>query len=334
MLKNKLAIASPSLGQHPSHTLPRKIVAAAQNGFSGLEITYPDLEFYSMVLSVSMLEGAQKIKKLCADNEIVVLSFASFQNFEGNTSPLRERLAVATEWLAITRALGAEHLQVPSSYDRTGSVDHQNIVFELRQLAELAAASSPVIKIAYENLAWSTHCTLWQEALEIVLEVARDNFGLCLDSFHIAVALWGDPFLASGRQENGDEKLEESMKAFVKTCPVNKIFYLQLSDGECMNPTYSESHPWYDTSLEPGHVWSNEARPFPLEKEYGAYMPIEVITRAFIVDIGFTGWVSLETFDRRMREKSMGPTQNARRAASSWRRLGESLRKNKSCPRL
>lgn len=325
MIDNKLAIASVSLGQHPSHTLPDKIVAAAQNDISGLEITYPDLETYANSLSIPMLDAALKIKTICSENDITILSFASFQNFEGHLSPLDERLAKASRWLAITRALGAEYLQAPSTYVAEINTDRKVIVSDLRQLADLAAASKPVIKIAYENLAWSTHCTLWQEALEIVRQVDRDNFGLCLDSFHIAVALWGDPFSPSGRQPNGDDKLKESLQFFVKECPVDKLFYIQLSDFELMDPPYSDSHPWYDPSLAVGHVWSNEARPFPLEKDHGAYMPVQAIAQAFIVDIGFTGWVSLETFDRRMKEEENGPTHAARRAISSWRRLRERL---------
>jgi hypothetical protein len=44
MLDNSLAIATVSLGEHASHILPGKITAAAQNSFSGIEITYPDLD--------------------------------------------------------------------------------------------------------------------------------------------------------------------------------------------------------------------------------------------------------------------------------------------------
>ncbi|KUJ19529.1 xylose isomerase-like protein [Mollisia scopiformis] len=198
MITNKLAIASPSLGLHPSHTLPNKILAVAQNGIQGVEVTYPDLEAYATTSSISMLDAASRIKNLCAENGITILSFASFQNFEGHASPLKERLAEASNWLAIIKALGAEYLQVPSSYDVNINRDHHVIISELRQLATLAAAEKPVIKIAYENLAWSTHCSLWQEALHIVNEVGMESFGLCLDSFHIAVALWGDPYHPSG----------------------------------------------------------------------------------------------------------------------------------------
>lgn len=325
MLDNKLAIVSVSLGEHASHTLPRKITAVAQSGFAGIEITYPDLEAYAASLSAPMLDAAQQIRDLCKAQGIAVLAFASFQNFEGNKSPLEERLKTAEIWLAITRTLGAKYLQMPSTYIRDINNDHNLMVSELRQLADLARTSEPVIKIAYENLAWSTHVSLWQEALQMVQEVDRDNFGLCLDSFHLSVALWADAFSSSGRQANGDERLSESLREFVENCPVEKLFYVQLSDGEPMDPPYSTDHPWYDPLLEPGHVWSNEARPFPLETDYGAYMPVQVIAQAFIVDKGFSGWVSLETFDRRMRREENDPIKNAARGIKAWQNLRGAL---------
>lgn len=325
MLSSKIAIASPSLGEHPSHTLPDKIIAAATNGFSGIEITYPDLEAHAKDISVSMLEAANQIRHLCNEKNLTVLAFASFQNFEGNKTPLDKRLQTATIWLDLARALGAEHLQIPSIYLRDINNDHDLMVTELRQLTDLAASAEPVVKVAYENLGWATHVVLWQDALRMVEEVDRPNFGLCLDSFHLSVALWGDAFTASGIQPNGDENLAESLRLFVRDCPIKRIFYVQLSDGERIDPPYSETHPWYDPTLEPGHVWSNEARPFPLEKEYGAYMPVLEITRAFLVEKGFEGWVSLETFDRRMREEGNGPERNARRGMKAWRNLKRAL---------
>ena len=327
MLDNRLAIASVSLGQHPSHTLPQKITAAASAGFSGIEITYPDLSSHATSQSLPILSAAQQIHSLCKHYKLTIIALVSFQNYEGSTLPLSSRLQTAKHWLAIARTLEAEHIQVPATYDRNTSTDAALIVDELRQLADLAAADSPVVKIAYENLAWSTHCILWQDAVRIVKAVDRVNFGLCLDSFHISVALWGDPYAVSGRQEGGEERLRESMRVFVEECPRDKLFYVQLSDGEVLDPVYSESHPWYDESLEVEHVWSNEARPFPGEVEFGAYMPVEEIARAFIKDVGFEGWVSLETFDRRMREEAMGPEKNAKRGVESWRKLRERLLK-------
>ncbi|KIW31463.1 uncharacterized protein PV07_03111 [Cladophialophora immunda] len=330
MLDNKLAIASVSLGQHAKHTLPQKITAAVDAGFQGLEITCLDLETYADSQGLSMQDTARIIGALMRENKLHVLSFASFQNFEGNPSPIEGRLQKARDWLQLAHLLGAEHLQIPSIYQREFIDDHQLMVAELRQLAELAATFEPVIKVAYENLAWAKRCSLWQEAVAIVQEVDRDNFGLCLDTFHIALVLWADAYSSDGRQVDGDEKLRASMQEFVQRCPKDKLFYVQLSDGEPLDPPYSESHPWYDPTLEVGHVWSNQARPFPLETEYGAYMPVEEISRAFILDIAFTGWVSMETFDRRMEQEANGPVQNARRGKASWEKLR--ARMLQSCP--
>lgn len=330
-INNKLAVGSLSLGRHDSHTLPQKISACVQNGIQGIEITYPDLQLHASALSSSLEDAARDVKKICAENNIYILSFAAFENYEGNPTPLETRLNKARQWLNLARLMGAEHLQVPSSFDRSFSTDRKVIISELRALADLAASEQPVIKIAYENLGWSTHCWLWQQALSIAQEVDRDNFGLCLDSFHEAVALWADPFNETGIQEQGEAKLARTLQELAKDLPLDKLFYLQLSDGEPMpNRPYSKDHPWYDASLEPGHVWSNEARPFPLEKAYGAYMPVEQITKAFLQDLGYKGWVSLETFDRRMRKEQEVPAKNAKRAAESWVLLKRQLSKGQA----
>lgn len=238
---------------------------------------------------------------------------------------LRDTYTFYRLWLDITDALGAEHLQVPSSFARNINPDRDTIVSELRQLADLAATYQPVIKIAYENLAWSKHCTTWDEALSIVEQVDRNNFGLCMDTFHIAVTLWGDAHHLPGIQRDAETKLTTSLQSLVRLCNVERIFYLQLSDGEQLDPPYSTRHPWYNSDLEAEHVWSNEARPFPLETEYGAYMPVEEIARAFLVGLKFKGWVSLETFDRRMRQENFGLGHSAERGRRSWETLRRRL---------
>lgn len=325
--KIRLAIASPSLGQHESHTLPQKIAAAAQNGIHGIEITFPDLQAYAKSQSVGLEVAAEEIKGKCleASGGLQVVSLCPFENFEGHQSPLSERLAKAKQWLGLARILEAEFLQVPSAFDKTSSVDSDVIVAELQQLADLAAAEEPIIKVAYENLAWSTHCSTWQDAVRIVKAVDRTNFGLCLDSFHFAALLWGDPFGNSGIQADGPAQLGESLESMVKECPRDKLFYVQLSDGEKLDPPYSTGHPWFNPDLEVGHVWSNEGRPFPFETEYGAYMPVLEIARAFLTGMKFEGWVSLETFEARTRKVEMGPEQNAKRAKQSWEKLMSKL---------
>lgn len=321
MVCNRLAIASVSLGQHKSHTLPAKIAAAAAAGIQGLEVTWPDLEEYARSSKLEMLDAASQICSICMRQGLQVVSLASFQNFEGQQTSLEGRLCKARQWLKVASRLGAIHLQIPSNYDGSASGDHEVIISDLRHLSDLAADYDPVIKIAYENLAWGTHNYLWQHALEVVQAVNRSNFGLCLDSFHLCVSLWADPFRADGRQPDGPSKLRQSLLTLSRELPLDRLFYLQLSDGELLIPPYSESHPWFDATLAPGHVWSNEARPFPLESEFGGYMPVREVAEAFLVELGFSGWVSLETFDRRMREEDQGPRPSALRADESWRKL-------------
>ncbi|KAF4551900.1 3-dehydroshikimate dehydratase-like protein 2 [Elsinoe fawcettii] len=330
MLSNRLAIASVSLGQHDTHTLPQKIEAAAVAGIQGIEITYPDLDDHATQLSVPLLEAAESARRLCEEKSMEIIAFASFQNYEGQQSPLQDRLHKARDWLRITSKLGAAHLQMPSNYDRSASSDCGTIISELRQLSDLAQAIDPAIKIAYENLGWGTHCHTWQQALQIVQDVDKDNFGLCLDSFHFCVDLWADPFRTDGKKPDGPRKLQASLRELVQRLPLNKLFYLQLSDGELLEQPYSTTHPWYDPGLEPGHVWSNEARPFPLETDFGGYMPVREISKAFLIDLGYTGWVSLESFDRRMKQAHQGPARNAQRAMSSWRRLEKELTSTRS----
>ncbi|KAI9930102.1 hypothetical protein ASPWEDRAFT_179466 [Aspergillus wentii DTO 134E9] len=323
MLPNKLAISSISLSQHPSHKLDTKIRTAAQNGYSGMEIVYSELKLYADSQNIAMLDAADKIKTLCAQVNLDILSLAPFENFEGHNSPIEERLAVAKEWIDIARRLGTPYLQVPSQYshpkDCTG--DEGVIVSELRQLADLCSAQAPIVSVAYEALSWGTYCSTWESSLEIVQKVDRPNFGLCLDTFHVVTKLWADPFSVSGKFPNADADLAATLRYFVDTCPLEKIFYVQLSDGEWFDPPFSAAHPWFVDGEAAQFTWSKHARPFPGETQLGGYMPVSEIARTWLVEKGFTGYVSMEIFDRRMRERESRPDDAAKRGVESWKRV-------------
>ena len=145
MLLNKQAIGTLSLGQHPSHTLDQKIRVASQYGFTAVEVVYSDLKRYSDALDVSMLEATGKIKNLCDDLNVEILSLAAFENFEGNRTPLDERMTTAKHWIDIARKLNATYLQVPSNYSHDASTDKNIIVSDLQQLADLASVEEPVV---------------------------------------------------------------------------------------------------------------------------------------------------------------------------------------------
>jgi sugar phosphate isomerase/epimerase len=333
-MENPLAIATVSLGQHPVHTLPSKIAAASHNGFSALEIVYNDLETYATSKSpqITIQAAAEEIAALCASHNIAILSLNPFKNFEGHSSPLSERLHSARHWIEIARILKAQYLQVPSQFDTQNSSGDENVVIpELQQLADITAEIAPDLKIAYEAVAWGSYVDTWQDSVRIVELVDRDNFGVCLDSFHIVARLWGDITTESGKRkltgQNVDDVLRRSLDEFVVSCPMDKIFYVQFSDGERYSPPLSPEHRFYDASFPSALTWSRNTRPFPLETEYGGYMPVTEVAKAWLVEKEWKGYVSFEVFDWRMRKEENGPEDNARRGIESWKRLVAELTK-------
>ncbi|KAF5861729.1 hypothetical protein ETB97_012606 [Aspergillus alliaceus] len=325
MFGNKLAISSLSLGQHPSHLLDHKIIVAASHGFAGIEIVFSDLEVYARAKELSFSEAAEDIRRICETHQVEILSLAPFENFEGHNSPLEGRLETAKKWINIARILEATYLQVPAQYSSDSTGEEAVVVSELQQLADIASAQQPIVAIAYEPMSWSTHCSTWQSALRITQAVDRPNFGLCLDSFHELTKLWASPFDPDGKLPNADHNLRVSLRDLQDHCPLDNIFYVQLSDGERFDPPFSTSHPWYLEGDAPQFIWSRHARPFPLETQLGAYMPLQEVVKSWIADKGFNGWVSLETFDRRMRVAEFQSVTAAQRGRQSWHKLQDAL---------
>lgn len=322
---NKLAIATPSLGLDPAHTLDLKISAAAKRGYDGVEITYNELAAYSQSRGIPVTAGAEQVRRLLRDNKLAAVSLGPLENYEGAPAPLEDRLRAAAHWVDVARRLGAAHVQVPSQFGPGAGGREDVLVSELRRLADLGAAAEPVVRVAYEPLSWGSFCSTWETALRYVRRIDRPNFGLCLDTFHELTKLWGSPLDPSGRHPDADGALASSLRRFVAECPVDKIFYVQLSDGERLRPHISECHPWFAPGEAPEFTWSQHARPFPLESEYGGYLPVAEVFKAWVVDKKFTGWVSMEIFDRRMRNPDYEPEDAAARGKKSWQRLGKAV---------
>ncbi|KAF2801959.1 AP endonuclease, family 2 [Mytilinidion resinicola] len=328
--ENKCAISTSSLGLHPSHSLDRKIHAAASHGFKGIEIVHVDLKDFSTSRRLHIESGADQIRQLCREKGLEILSLCPFENFEGHKSPLEERLNVAADWIKISRILGATYLQVPAQFSKDAVHDEALIVSELQQLADLGSAAAPVISIAYEPMSWSVCYSTWQDSLRLANLVNRSNFGICLDTFHVASKIWGNPYDTSGKYPDADEILANSLRDFVQDFLLEKLFYVQLSDGERFHPPFSDKHPWYIEGEAAEFTWSKHARPFPLEAALGGCMPVKEMVQAWVLEKGFRGWVSLESFDRRMRDRSVDPEHCAARAENSMQRLHETLCSGKS----
>jgi Xylose isomerase-like TIM barrel len=321
--KNKLAIASVSLGMHASHTLPEKILAAAHNHFSGIEIVYCDLEAWCTSQSQPLLSGAQAIKNICKTHNLVILSLAPFKNFEAHTSPLSTRLSTARHWLELAQALGATYLQVPSQFDTENTIDDEDLsISELQALADLASEFG--VKIAYEAVAWGTYVNTWQDSLRIVKRVDRVNFGMCWDAFHVLAKIWGSCTSPDGKLDAGDETLKKSLGELVevlKGVDRERVFYVQLSDGERYEPVLGRGHRFWVEGMDERLIWSRNTRPFPLERGLGAYFPIRDVVRNILGMGGWDGWLSFEVFDWRMRNDSFLPEEAAKRGWKSWMEL-------------
>ena len=105
-----------------------------------------------------------------------------------------------------------------------------------------------------------------------------------------------------------------------------KVFYVQLSDGEFFDPVLDVGHRFWSEEMDCRLVWSRNARPFPHEREMGAYFPMSDVVKMALGEGQFGGWVSFEVFDWRMREEGFEVSEAARRGRKSWialNRVGE-----------
>ncbi|KIW18581.1 hypothetical protein PV08_02869 [Exophiala spinifera] len=324
--KIKLCVGTAALGQHPSHTLERKFGAAASNHFQGVEVVYKDLVFFAESHHVSLIQAAFLIKGIAHKNGIEILSLNPLKMFEGNlNTTLAQRLDVGREWVAIARALGTKLIRVPSQMDPNSTGDDRVLVHELRQLAEIGCIGGEVVSFAYEAVAMGVHNSLWQDSLRIVQAVDRANFGICLDNFHIHARLWGDPTIEGGKLPGGDEAVRKSLDLFKKTCPKEKLFYVQFSGAKLFQPPMKHDDPLFE-GLEihnPILAWSRGARPYPLEPD--DYLPVAEVAKAWLVDYGWDGWVSLEGFLAETSLEEFGPERMAARAWQSWQNVRRAI---------
>lgn len=327
MEQQKLAICSLSLGWDPSHNFERKIAAVQAAGFQGIELFMAEIDLsYALAHKLSRIEAAKGIRNLCAEHGIQIITLGTFGKYEGQPTPLDERLKLAKEWMAVAKELGTTVIQVPSNDCKEALGDEGVIVTELQALADLGLQEEPPISFAYEALAWSTHVADWEESLRIVGMVNRPNFGLCLDTYHVLSRLWADPRAKSGLRAGGNSALRDSLQRFRDNCPKEKIIYVQLSDAEKLSPPLLPGHPAYNEEWDGPHSWNNYGRLFPLESEEGAYLPMEEIVRTWLIDSGWTGWVSLEIFHRDLKIADNGPEYWAQRGRRSWDKLKDILR--------
>ena len=113
-----------------------------------------------------------------------VTGFQVLRDFEGLSGHLHAyKVDVAKAMLQMCRALGSRVLLACSSTSAHASGSEELLIRDLQKLAMLAVPLD--IRIAYEALSWGRHVSEYVQAWAIVQAAARENLGVCLDSYHI-----------------------------------------------------------------------------------------------------------------------------------------------------
>ncbi|KAK5172905.1 uncharacterized protein LTR77_003027 [Saxophila tyrrhenica] len=307
-------------------------------GIKGIEICWSNLYHHAISLSSpqsedvdhsQLLDAAKDIKRQCDDLALTVIVLQPFGHYEGQLDDEKHKQTVARfeQWLELVKALGCDVIQIPSNLNKEGTTgDMDKIVADLVEVADLAAKQDPPVKLAYEAISWGAHVDLWEQSWHVVQRVDRPNFGLCLDTYHIAGRVWADPASETGIMPRAKEDMVESLLRLVKDVDVKKVFYVQLSDAEKLEKPLVEGHEFYDADQPARMSWSRNARLFPCEEVLGGFLPVLSVTEAIVNELGYRGWISMEIFSRHLAERSESvPKEFATRAMRSYRKVSESL---------
>ncbi|KKY15807.1 putative 3-dehydroshikimate [Phaeomoniella chlamydospora] len=293
-----------SLGR-PTDPLPKILKAIAGAGFTGIELSFPNLQEFAKThlgrdIGATDYEAlsiaAAEVKKMCDDLGLEIMLMQPFANFEGwerGSKESEDAFERAAGWINIMKAAGCDTLQVGSTDAPDVTSDKQQMARDLADLCELLADHG--LRLAYENWCWATHAPTWSDVWDIVKRVEKPNIGLCLDTFQTAGGEFADPTTESGVIES--KSLEEvkrdyrSSIAGMAKLPKDKIYLLQISDA--YKPKKPIANKTNESGLRPRGQWSHDYRPMPYD---GGYLPIEDVTRA-VLETGFRGWFSIEIFD-------------------------------------
>lgn len=250
--------------------LVEKLHACAKAGFDGVEIMDADL--------TTAFESPEEIRALADRLGLTLDMFQPLRDIEGVSEEVfQENLLRAERKFHTMQRLGIDLVLLCSNVGTATIEDEDVMVDQLQRLAGLAERYG--IRIAYESLAWGRFVNDYRDAARIMTRVDRDNFGTCLDSFHI---------LSRGHDPAGIEDI-----------PGEKIFFLQLADA-----------PKLDMDVL---SWSRHHRLFPGEGDFDLTGFLGHVLRA-----GYRGPLSLEVFNDTFRQTDVTLTAAHARRSLTW----------------
>ena len=199
-----------------SGTLPEKLRAIADAGFTDVEIFENDLIAYH--------GSPNDVRKLCEDLGLKIITVQPFRDFEGYDEPRRNKTFDRAERkFDLLQTLGADLLFVCSSVSPEAHGGIERLANDFHELGERAAKRG--LRAGFEALAWGRYVNDYRDAWEIVRRAAHPSVGLILDSFHV---------LARGTELNS-----------IAAIPADRVFFVQIADAPKLNLDYlSWSRHW------------------------------------------------------------------------------------------
>ncbi|WP_380177642.1 sugar phosphate isomerase/epimerase family protein [Kalamiella sp. sgz302252] len=180
-------------------TTEEKIIAAAQAGFTQLELWRQDVD--------AAKGTAQDVAALLQKQQLGLTDYQVLLDFDGAPEEQREaKRQDAIKMMEAAVALGAKTLLTPASTQKECIADREEE--DIRWLAQEAGKRG--LRVAFEAMAWSTHINTTDAAWRLVQRINEPNLGLVVDAFHI---------FARNRTI-----------ADLNGIPMEKIFLVQLSD--------------------------------------------------------------------------------------------------------
>lgn len=120
-----LSYATCSIGTSQQDTLPRRLEAISSAGFTGIELSFPDILAYGASILGHDIDPLNyneltrvtaDIRRLVDANGLKVMMLQPFANFEGwpqRTSEREDAFRRARGWIDIMNTVGTDLLQVP-----------------------------------------------------------------------------------------------------------------------------------------------------------------------------------------------------------------------------
>lgn len=321
-----------SLGRcFAGHSLSHKLDMARKYGFEGIEVFYEDLVDLAKALPggaspENQISAARTIRHMCDARNLAIICLQPFMHFGGliDREEHKRQIKELELWFELAHALGTNLICFPSSFVTSDKItdDMDLIASDFIEASEMGLQQSPVIKFAFEALCWGTRIDTWEASWDIVQRVDRPNFGACLDTYNILGRVYADPSSPTRKTSDCDQATRASIGGLLMDIDIEKVFLIQVADGERLEEPLIESHPFYNSEQPCRMSWSRNARLFYGEPQHGGYLPVKHVLGAIIQGLGYEGYLSFEVFNRRMAEKDYSiPEEMARRAAVSWMKM-------------